>query len=74
MNYFVIFGLALIAFIASMIWYMLFGKVLAKLKPEAYGDMKPNAASAGPSFQAAISRGKFHGMICPTTPTGSRTV
>jgi hypothetical protein len=30
--------------------------------------------SAGPSFQAAISSGKFHGMICPTTPTGSRSV
>ena len=31
-------------------------------------------ASAGPSFHAAISSGKFHGMICPTTPTGSRSV
>ena len=31
-------------------------------------------ASAGPSFQAAISSGKFHGMIWPTTPTGSRSV
>jgi formylmethanofuran dehydrogenase subunit E len=31
-------------------------------------------ASAGPSFQAAISSGKFHGMICPTTPIGSRSV
>ncbi len=30
--------------------------------------------SAGPSFHAAISSGKFHGMICPTTPTGSRSV
>ena len=29
------------------------------------------AASAGPSFQACMSSGKFHGMICPTTPTGS---
>ena len=29
-------------------------------------------ASAGPSFQAAIARGKFHGTICATTPTGSR--
>ncbi len=29
------------------------------------------AASAGASFQAAISSGKFHGMICPTTPKGS---
>lgn len=32
------------------------------------------AASAGATFQAAISRGKFHGMICPQTPTGSRRV
>jgi len=30
--------------------------------------------SAGPSFHAAISSGKFHGMIWPTTPTGSRSV
>ena len=29
-------------------------------------------ASAGASFQAAMSSGKFHGMICPTTPTGTR--
>src|SRR3984957_18068179 len=29
---------------------------------------------AGPSFHAAISSGKFHGMICPTTPSGSRSV
>ena len=28
------------------------------------------AARAGPSFQAAISSGKFHGTICPTTPDG----
>ena len=31
-------------------------------------------ARAGASFHAAISSGKFHGMICPTTPTGSRSV
>jgi hypothetical protein len=29
------------------------------------------AASAGASFHAAIRIGKFHGMICPTTPSGS---
>ena len=29
------------------------------------------AASAGAIFHAAISSGKFHGMICPTTPSGS---
>lgn len=28
-------------------------------------------ARAGPSFHACMRRGKFHGMICPTTPTGS---
>ncbi len=27
-------------------------------------------ASAGASFHAAISIGKFHGMICPATPMG----
>jgi len=31
-------------------------------------------AKAGASFQAAMSSGKFQGMICPTTPTGSGTV
>ena len=29
------------------------------------------AAKAGASFQTAIRIGKFHGMICPTTPSGS---
>ncbi len=29
------------------------------------------ATSAGASFHAAISSGKFHGMIWPTTPSGS---
>ena len=29
------------------------------------------AASAGASFQAAMSSGKFQGMIWPTTPRGS---
>ena len=32
------------------------------------------AASAGPHFHETMSIGKFHGMICPTTPTGSRRV
>ena len=31
-------------------------------------------ASAGASFHAAINSGKFHGIIWPTTPTGSRSV
>jgi len=32
------------------------------------------AASAGATFQQARLRGKFHGTIAPTTPTGSRSV
>ena len=31
-------------------------------------------ASAGQSFQASMTSGEFHGMIAPTTPTGSRRV
>ena len=31
-------------------------------------------ASAGAAFHAAISSGKFHGMICAATPTGSLRV
>lgn len=29
-------------------------------------------ASAGPSFQQAITSGKFHGTMAATTPSGSR--
>ena len=29
-------------------------------------------ASAGATFQASIKSGKFHGMIAPQTPSGSR--
>ena len=32
------------------------------------------AASAGATFQAAIVSGKFHGVMRPTTPSGSRKV
>ena len=32
------------------------------------------AASAGASFQLINSIGEFHGVIAPTTPTGSRSV
>ena len=31
-------------------------------------------ASAGATFHAVSSSGKFHGTIAPTTPTGSRSV
>jgi len=40
----------------------------------AFSTMVQPAASAGAIFHAAISSGKFHGMIWPTTPTGPRTV
>ena len=36
-------------------------------------DVFPNA-SAGATFHDAITSGKFHGMICAHTPTGSRSV
>jgi len=32
------------------------------------------AGEGGPHFQASIISGKFQGMICPTTPTGCRSV
>ncbi len=32
------------------------------------------ATSAGATFSAISSIGTFHGMIAPTTPSGSRTV
>ena len=32
------------------------------------------AARAGPSFQDAMSKGKFHGTMTPTTPSGSRVI
>ena len=32
------------------------------------------AAKAGAIFQAAIKNGKFQGIICPTTPIGSRKI
>src|SRR5215470_6061610 len=31
-------------------------------------------ASTGANFQAAISNGKFHGTMAPTTPSGSRVM
>jgi hypothetical protein len=42
------------------------GVVSAGLSTEVF----PHA-SAGASFHAAISSGKFHGTICPATPSGS---
>ena len=32
------------------------------------------AASSGASFQVSRASGEFHGMMAPTTPTGSRSV
>ncbi|GKM77992.1 hypothetical protein MS5214_51370 [Klebsiella pneumoniae] len=34
-------------------------------------DKLPKLKYVGASFHAAISSGKFHGIICPTTPSGS---
>ncbi len=31
-------------------------------------------AKAGAIFHEAMKRGKFQGVICPTTPTGSKSV
>ena len=39
-----------------------------------FEDQGVPAASAGASFQAAISSGKFQGTIWAQTPTGSRRV
>ncbi len=36
-----------------------------------FNTMQLPAARAGASFHVAIRIGKFHGMICPTTPSGS---
>ena len=41
---------------------------------ESLSEAAREFVSAGPSFQAAIRSGKFHGMICPHTPTGSLRV
>ena len=40
----------------------------------SFSTMVQPHASAGASFHAAISRGKFQGIICATTPMGSRSV
>jgi hypothetical protein len=34
-------------------------------------DQKQMSGSAGPIFQMQAPSGPFHGMIAPTTPTGS---
>ncbi len=39
---------------------------------EGFSTIELPVASAGASFHAAISIGKFHGTIAPTTPSGSR--
>jgi hypothetical protein len=36
-------------------------------------DVQPNA-SAGATFQAIVSSGRFHGAMAATTPSGSRRV
>jgi hypothetical protein len=39
-NFLAIIVAVIVAFVASMIWYIMFDKTLAKLNPKAYGDMK----------------------------------
>ena len=41
---------------------------------EGFSTTELPAASAGPSFHAAMISGKFHGTIAPTTPIGSRVI
>ena len=41
---------------------------------EGFSTTELPVASAGPSFQDAISSGKFQGTIAPTTPTDSRVM
>ena len=40
LNYLAIIVVSLLAFIASIVWYISFGKQLPKLNPKAYGEMK----------------------------------
>ena len=44
---------------------------LTEVVSAGFNTMVLPAASAGASFHAAMSSGKFHGMICPATPTGA---
>ena len=46
-------------------------KILAGVCSAGFSTTQLPAASAGASFHVAIRIGKFHGMICPTTPSGS---
>ncbi len=41
---------------------------------DGFNTIELPAASAGPSFQDAISSGKFQGTMAATTPTGSRVM
>jgi len=45
---------------------------LSEVSLEGLMTTQSPAARAGEIFQAAMSSGKFQGMICPTTPRGSR--
>ena len=46
-------------------------KTLRLVVLEGLSTIQSPAASAGASFHAAMRNGKFHGIICPTTPIGS---
>ena len=46
-------------------------RMLSGVCSAGFSTMQLPAASAGASFHVAIRIGKFHGMIWPTTPSGS---
>ncbi|MNF94862.1 hypothetical protein D3C84_775830 [compost metagenome] len=46
-------------------------RAVSGVSSEGLSTMQQPAARAGATFQAAISIGKFQGMIAPATPTGS---
>jgi hypothetical protein len=47
---------------------------LKEVMDEGFMTTVSPAASAGAIFHAAIRKGKFQGIICPTTPIGSRSM
>ena len=44
------------------------------VSPAGFRTIVLPAASAGATFHEAIGSGTFHGMMSPTTPSGSRNV
>ena len=56
------------------VWSMIFANSSAEhgVSLAGFSTSVLPAESAGPIFHTAIMSGKFHGMICPQTPIGSR--